>query len=355
MTYNSLTNKFRPKNLKDFIGQDQAIFIIKNLIKNKNIHQSYIISGPSGVGKTSLAKLLIKCINCEIKITYTPCGICQTCISIDKNKNIESIEIDVASNTKVDDIKEFIDVAKYKNSKNRYRTFILDECHMLSQNSFNYLLKILEEPYKNTIYILITTQIEKIPKTIISRCIEIQLNNLTKNKIKEFLKNLLKKEEITIDLTSLDYISIFSGGNLRHALNITEKITTKDKTITKDITRYILGILPELTILFIIKNIKEKDIKNLISNVKKITNNNLNYKNILIQIQITLYKLLLSKINIIYDKEINKYIIFKYLTKKLKILELNNMYIKLMEINSENIKIYDIDFEIILINLSINN
>ena len=144
MTYITLANKWRPKKLNNLIGQDQVIFSLKNIIESKKIHPAYIIHGPQGTGKTSLARIITKCVNCEKKITIDPCDNCFCCISINKNKNIDSIEIDGASKTKIEEIKNIIEIAQYKSSNNRYRTFIIDECHMLSQSSFNYLLKTLE-------------------------------------------------------------------------------------------------------------------------------------------------------------------------------------------------------------------
>ncbi|HIH2763757.1 MAG TPA: DNA polymerase III subunit gamma/tau [Candidatus Azoamicus sp.] len=353
MTYITLSNKWRPKNLNALIGQDQAIFSLKNIIKSKKIHPAYIIHGPQGTGKTSLARIITKCINCEKQITKNPCNNCNCCISIEKNKNNDSIEIDGASKTKIEEIKNIIDLAQYKNSNNRYRTFIIDECHMLSQSSFNYLLKILEEPYINTIYILITTQIEKIPKTVLSRCINLQLNKLNKKNIKTHVKKILKEENVIFDDISLDYIAIFSNGSLRSAINIIEKLITENKIINKKDTRLLLGILPDLSILFIIKNMYEKDIKNLISNIKKITEICLNYKNIFIQIQITLYKILLYKADIIYDKNLCEYNIFIYLSKKMNKNYIINLYNKFIELTLSNNVINDIDFEIALISFSI--
>jgi DNA polymerase-3 subunit gamma/tau len=353
MTYITLTNKWRPKNLNNLIGQDQVVFSLKNIIESKKIHPAYIIHGPQGTGKTSLARIITKCVNCEKKITINPCDHCICCISINKNKNTDSIEIDGASKTKIEEIKNIIEIAQYKSSNNRYRTFIIDECHMLSQSSFNYLLKTLEEPYINTLYILITTQIEKIPKTIISRCINLQLNKLNKKNIKTHITTILKEENIFFDNISLDYISIFSNGSLRSAINTIEKITSKEKIINTKNTRLMLGILPDLSILFIIKNIHEKDIKNLISNIKKITELGLNNKNILIQIQIMLYKILLYKSNIIYDENLCKYKIFTYLSKVMTKEKITNLYNKLIDITIDNNIINEIDFEMSLINFSI--
>ncbi len=353
MTYITLSNKWRPQDLDTLIGQDQAIFSIKNIIKNKNIHPAYLIHGPQGTGKTSLARIIIKCINCETKITINPCKICHICKSIENNTNIDSIEIDCASKTKIEEIKNITEIAQYKNSRNRFRTFILDECHMLSQSSFNYLLKILEEPYINTIYILVTTHIEKLPKTVISRCINLQLNKLDKKNIKITLKKILKEEKIFFDEISLDYITIFSYGSLRTAINIIEKLISKERIINKNYTRILLGILPDLNILFIIKSIYEKDIKNIISNIKKISELEINYKNILIQIQIMLYKLLLYKTGIIYDENLCRYKIFIFLSKKIKKDDIIMVYNKLINITLDNNIIYDTDFETFLITLLI--
>lgn len=352
MTYTILANKWRPQKLNNLIGQDQAVFSLKNIIIKKKIHPAYIIYGPQGTGKTSLARIIIKCINCETNITINPCNNCYCCKSIENSKNMDSIEIDGASTTRIEDIKNIIDIAQYKNSNNRYKTFIIDECHMLSQNSFNYLLKILEEPYKNTIYILITTQIEKIPKTIISRCINLQLKKLNKKIIKTHLKNILNEENIDFDDVSLDYISIFSNGSLRSAINTVERLTSLEKKIEKNTTRVLLGILPDLSILFIIKSIQEKDIKNLIGNIKKITGLGLNYKNILIQMQLTLYKILLYKANIIYDKNLCKYIIFIYLSKIISKDKINKLYNDLIEMTLYDNFINETDFEMSLITLS---
>lgn len=354
MQYKILANKWRPKNLDDIIGQDKSIYIIKNIIKSKNIPYSYIISGPQGVGKTSLARIITKCLNCEINITLTPCELCYCCKSINICKNTDSIEIDAASNTKIEDIKEIIDLSKYKNSINRYKTYIIDECHMLSQNSFNYLLKILEEPINDIIYILITTQIEKIPQTIISRCIDIQLNKISNKNIKIKLTEILDQEKIIYDTKALEYISIFANGSLRQAFNTLEKIINiTEKHITIKNTRNVLGILPELSILFIIKNIYDNDAVNLISNIKQIIKQNLNYKNLLTQIQIILYKIMLHKLKINYDSTISKYKIFLYLSTNLTKSEINNIYIKLLKKQIDFANITEIDFEIILIDLTL--
>jgi DNA polymerase III subunit gamma/tau len=328
----SLSNKWRPKSLNDIIGQDQTIYTIKNMIKYKNILQSYIIIGQNGIGKTSFARILTKCLNCKIGITDNPCNKCSCCKNIDSNLNIDSIEIDAASNTKFDDIKDLLELSKYKNLFNRYKTFIIDECHMLSNNSFNCLLKKLEEPEKNVIYILVTTEIDKIPPTVISRCINFRLNKLSQKNIKTRLAFILEKENIFYDPYVLEYISIFSDGSMRYAINTLEKtINLFDKKISIDNTRIILGIVPEINIMFILKSILEKNIEDILKLILEFNINNIEYKNIIHQIQIVLYKIFLYKNCINYDKNISKYKIFVFLSKNLTcehIIKFNKILLK---------------------------
>ena len=180
MNHNDLANKWRPQNFKDLYGQNRALYFLKKSIIKKNIHHSYLISGSHGIGKTSIARIFAKCINCKKGISLNPCEKCISCIEINNGKNIDVIEIDAASKTKIEDIREIINSTKYMPHYSTNKIYIIDEVHMLSINSFNALLKTLEEPPENTKFILITTDINKIPATITSRCIQIELRKISK-------------------------------------------------------------------------------------------------------------------------------------------------------------------------------
>jgi len=325
MNYTILSNKWRPKNLDEVVGQEESIYTIKNIIKSKSIHNAYLISGQQGTGKTSLARIIIKCINCKINITINPCNKCSCCIEIENDTNIDSIEIDAASKTKVEEIKEIINSSHYKNTQNRFKTYIIDECHMLSINSFNYLLKILEETKYNIIYILITTQLEKIPETIISRCINLNLKKISKNNIKKRLLQIFKNENLNYNDQAVNKLIDFSNGSMRQTLNTLEKLN-KTKYININSIQLLLGLTSDEKILLIIKNIYDADYNNLIKNTKILINNNHNMQNILTQIQIMLYKISLHKLKINYDKNDIKNTIFLYLSNKLTMKNIETIY-----------------------------
>lgn len=328
MTYITLANKWRPKTLDEIVGQDETIYVIKNILKTKKIPKAYLISGTPGIGKTSLARIITQCINCKTDITTKPCNKCICCTSINAGENTDSIEIDAASKTKVEDIKELINLSQYKSINNRFKTYIIDECHMLSINSFNSLLKILEDTDNSIIYILITTHLYKIPTTIISRCLHLKLKKISNDTMQDKLSLILKNENIAYDNDGLKYIAMFSQGSLRSALNTIEKVNT---SITAHNVTLVLGVINDENILLIIKNLYEDDVKDLIKNTKKIIENNTNVENILTQIQIMLYKLSLHKLKINYDKITSHNILFIYLSKSLTMATLQELYTTISE------------------------
>ncbi|MDV3190082.1 MAG: DNA polymerase III subunit gamma/tau [Candidatus Phytoplasma australasiaticum] len=226
MTYLSLYRKYRPQNFQNIIGQDIIVQTLKNAIKYCRINHCYLFSGDKGVGKTTLAKNLAKTINCLDNSGLDCCNLCKSCMSINQKNNLDLIEIDGASYNGVDEIRELQDTSKYKPILGKYKIYIIDEVHVLSYNAFNALLKLLEDPPVKIIFILITSEFDKIPKTIISRAQHFGLKHITVEAIRKQLEVISIQEHIDIDIDALYQIAISSKGSMRDALNRLEQVST---------------------------------------------------------------------------------------------------------------------------------
>ncbi len=223
MSYLAFYRKYRPSTFKEVVGQDATIKILRNSIINKSISHAYLFSGPRGTGKTSVAKIFAKSVNCENPIDGEKCNKCTICKAINVN-DIDIIEIDAASNNGVDEIREIRNNVKLSPTVGKYKVYIIDEVHMLSIGAFNALLKTLEEPPEHVIFILATTEIQKIPLTIISRCQRYDFKKITPNIITSLLKEIVKKEKRKVDTEILEYIAELSDGGLRDATNLLDQI-----------------------------------------------------------------------------------------------------------------------------------
>lgn len=222
MSYEVLARKYRPSNFEEVVGQPHIIQAIVNSIASNKIHQAYIFSGTRGVGKTTLARILSKCLNClssEEPVTK-PCDKCTVCDEIKNGRHLDFLEIDAASKTGVDDMRELLDTVQYKPSSGRYKIYLIDEVHMLSTSSFNALLKTLEEPPAHVIFIFATTDPEKIPKTVQSRCLQLNLKTINKDDLEMHLQNVINSEQIEHDKNSLSLISESAQGSVRDALTL---------------------------------------------------------------------------------------------------------------------------------------
>ena len=242
--YIVLARKYRPKKFSDIIGQNEVCSVIEGAIKLKRVAHAFLFSGTRGVGKTTIARILAKTLNCKSLDgnTLNPCEKCSNCISIQKESNIDVIEIDAASRTGVADVREIIENINYKPVNAKKKVFIIDEVHMLSKAAFNALLKTLEEPPLDVVFIFATTETEKVPITILSRCQKFVLRRVDFNKISEHLVNISEKEGFTLDLESANLISVCSEGSLRDALSILENVLAKNKPIDIDLVRQTIGL-----------------------------------------------------------------------------------------------------------------
>lgn len=249
MAYLVLARKYRPQRLSDLVGQESIARILKNAVLSRKIGHAYIFSGPRGVGKTSSARILAKLLNCINPQDGEPCGICESCTSITEGSSLDVIEIDGASNNSVDNIRDLRETVKYAPSSSRYKIYIIDEAHMLSQGAFNAFLKTLEEPPSHVIFVLATTEPRKIPITILSRCQHLPFKRIASSKIKNRLKDICNNEGIIFQEESLDMIAKMSEGSMRDSLTILDQVISFSETLKASDLQALFG-LTETEILY---------------------------------------------------------------------------------------------------------
>ncbi len=223
MSYLVLARKWRPKNFTDTVGQTHVLRALSNALEAQRLHHAYLFAGTRGVGKTTIARILAKCLNCESGLTANPCDECSACREIDEGRFVDLIEVDAASKTKVDDTRELLDNVQYAPARGRFKVYLIDEVHMLSKSSFNALLKTLEEPPPHVKFLLATTDPQKLPVTVLSRCLQFNLKRLTPNLIRERLEYICKEEAVECDTESLALIARAADGSLRDALSLLDQ------------------------------------------------------------------------------------------------------------------------------------
>ncbi|MFQ3264607.1 MAG: DNA polymerase-3 subunit gamma/tau [Colwellia sp.] len=223
MSYQVLARKWRPKNFQQLMGQEHVVTVLANALSQKRLHHAYLFTGTRGVGKTTIARIFAKSLNCEIGITEKPCGVCDACIDIDQGRFVDLLEIDAASKTKVDDTREILDNVQYAPSRGRFKVYLIDEVHMLSRHSFNALLKTLEEPPEHVKFILATTDPQKLPITVLSRCLQFHLKALTVKQIEEKLIDILSQEQVSHEQGCLTLLAKAARGSMRDSLSLTDQ------------------------------------------------------------------------------------------------------------------------------------
>ncbi len=223
MSYLVLARKWRPKNFAETAGQEHVLKALTNALDSGRLHHAYLFAGTRGVGKTTIARILAKSLNCETGITSTPCGICSACREIDEGRFVDLIEVDAASRTKVDDTRDLLDNVQYAPARGRFKVYLIDEVHMLSKSSFNALLKTLEEPPPHVKFLLATTDPQKLPVTVLSRCLQFNLKRLSPQVIRERLEFILSAEKIAAETAALGAIARAADGSLRDALSLLDQ------------------------------------------------------------------------------------------------------------------------------------
>ena len=223
MSYLVLARKWRPKDFADTVGQDHVLKALINALDSGRLHHAYLVTGTRGVGKTTIARILAKALNCEKGVTSTPCGGCSACTEIDEGRFVDLIEVDAASKTKVDDTRDLLDNVQYAPARGRYKVYLIDEVHMLSKSSFNALLKTLEEPPPHVKFLLATTDPQKLPATVLSRCLQFNLKRMTPRLISDRLKFICEAEDIGFDAAALALLARAADGSMRDALSLLDQ------------------------------------------------------------------------------------------------------------------------------------
>ena len=223
-TYTALARKWRPKTFGELVGQDHVRQALVNALQSGRVHHAFLFTGTRGVGKTTIARILAKCLNCERGVTATPCGECASCREIDAGRFVDLIEVDAASRTKVDDTREILDNVQFAPTRGRYKVYLIDEVHMLSTHSFNALLKTLEEPPPHVKFLLATTDPQKLPVTVLSRCLQFNLKRIPAAQIAAHLRDVLEKEGIEFEPAGLALLAQAADGSMRDGLSLLDQL-----------------------------------------------------------------------------------------------------------------------------------
>ncbi|CAM3520953.1 DNA polymerase III subunit gamma/tau [Rouxiella silvae] len=283
MSYQVLARKWRPQTFTDVVGQEHVLTALANGLSLGRIHHAYLFSGTRGVGKTSIARLLAKGLNCETGITSSPCGVCDNCREIEQGRFVDLIEIDAASRTKVEDTRELLDNVQYAPARGRFKVYLIDEVHMLSRHSFNALLKTLEEPPSHVKFLLATTDPQKLPVTILSRCLQFHLKALDVEQIRAQLEKVLHAEHITSEARALQLLARAADGSMRDALSLTDQaIAMGQGQVTTETVSQMLGTLDDEQPLAILEALVSADGANVMAQVEHAASRGVDWETLLV-------------------------------------------------------------------------
>lgn len=292
MSYLALARKWRPTKFKEVVGQAHVLTALENALSQNRLHHAYLFSGTRGVGKTTIGRLFAKGLNCETGITSTPCGECATCKEIDEGRFVDLLEIDAASRTKVEDTRELLDNVQYKPARGRFKVYLIDEVHMLSRHSFNALLKTLEEPPEYVKFLLATTDPQKLPVTILSRCLQFHLKPISVDNIHEQLDHILEQESVTSESRALGMIAHAADGSMRDALSLTDQaIALGNGNVVTDTVAHMLGTLDTDQAIHLLEAISSKQPQMAMACIQSLAENGVEWDGLLNQLATQLHRL----------------------------------------------------------------
>ena len=284
MSYQVLARKYRPSTFSEVVGQEHILKALENSIEHNKLHQAYMFSGTRGVGKTTIARVFAKCLNCQKgdMPQVVPCNECTACIEIKAGRHIEFLEVDAASRTGVDDMRELLESVQYKPTNARYKIYLIDEVHMLSKSSFNALLKTLEEPPPHVMFLMATTEVEKVPKTVLSRCLQLNLKIIPETQIRDHIQSLLDLESIKYDEESLLLIASSAQGSIRDGLTLLDQaIAHGNGALESDQVKSLLGTIDQSYIIELVNHVAASDGDGAYLALNKITELNVEYEQVL--------------------------------------------------------------------------
>ena len=304
MSYQVLARKWRPANFEQMVGQEHVLQALINALDSQRLHHAYLFSGTRGVGKTTIARIFAKSLNCETGISSKPCGSCSSCLEIDEGRSIDLIEIDAASRTGVDDMRELLDNVQYAPTRGRFKIYLIDEVHMLSKHSFNALLKTLEEPPPHIKFLLATTDPQKLPVTVLSRCLQFNLKRMSKQQIQSQLKYLLEQEKIESEAGALALLASAADGSMRDALSLLDQaIAYGGGSVLQPTVETMLGSVSREYLFKLFDALLQQDAAAIIGEAKNIIAHNPDYQRVCAEMIALLQQMALKQSGIDTESE----------------------------------------------------
>jgi DNA polymerase III subunit gamma/tau len=297
MSYQVLARKWRPRAFETLVGQEHVVKALRHALDQKRLHHAYLFSGTRGVGKTTLARILAKCLNCETGISSRPCGKCSACVEIDAGRFVDLIEVDAATNTKVDEMRQLLENSVYAPSRGRFKVYVIDEVHMLSTSAFNAMLKTLEEPPEHMKFILATTDPQKIPVTVLSRCLQFNLKQMPSQAISGHLAAILGEEKIAAEEGALKLLADCAHGSMRDALSLLDQaIAHGGGKVTEQGVRAMLGAIDDTYLYSILESIARRDAKALLALAEDLRSRSVAFDAALQELGLLLHRVALAQV-----------------------------------------------------------